>query len=46
MTALTDDERHRLTELLQKVAEQPGLTPGVHPGYRRLRDISTDEPAG
>jgi hypothetical protein len=23
-------------ELLQKVADQQGLTPGVHPGYRRM----------
>ena len=35
-TALTADERARLIELLQKVADQQGLTPGVHPGYRRL----------
>jgi DNA-binding MarR family transcriptional regulator len=35
-TALTADERAVLVELLQKIADQQGLTPGVHPGYRRL----------
>jgi DNA-binding MarR family transcriptional regulator len=34
--ALTADERDRLVELLRKVADQQGLTPGVHPGYRRM----------
>lgn len=34
--ALTDEERRVLTELLQKVADSRGLTPGVHPGYRNL----------
>jgi DNA-binding MarR family transcriptional regulator len=37
MAALTDQERRQLTHLLQKIAEQQGLTPGVHPGYRNLR---------
>jgi DNA-binding MarR family transcriptional regulator len=35
-TALSAEERVRLVELLQKIADQQGLTPGVHPGYRRL----------
>ena len=35
--SLTNAEREKLTELLQKIAEEQGLTPGVHPGYRRLR---------
>ncbi len=34
--ALDAKERERLTEILKKVAAQQGLTPGVHPGYRRL----------
>ncbi|MFC9589205.1 MarR family winged helix-turn-helix transcriptional regulator [Streptomyces sp. NPDC056944] len=34
--ALDEEDRARLTELLGRVAEQQGLTPGVHPGYRRL----------
>jgi DNA-binding MarR family transcriptional regulator len=34
--ALGEDERARLAELLRRIADQQGLTPGVHPGYRRL----------
>ncbi|MEU0518912.1 MarR family winged helix-turn-helix transcriptional regulator [Streptosporangium sp. NPDC006007] len=33
--ALDDDQRTQLTALLQAIATQQGLTPGVHPGYRR-----------
>ncbi|MCU1606162.1 MAG: putative MarR family transcriptional regulator [Modestobacter sp.] len=33
---LDADEHRLLTNLLRKVADQQGLTPGVHPGYRRL----------
>jgi DNA-binding MarR family transcriptional regulator len=29
-------ERARLSQLLQKIAAQQGLAPGVHPGYRNL----------
>jgi DNA-binding MarR family transcriptional regulator len=35
--ALSGPERERLGELLQKVADEQGLTRGVHPGYRSLR---------
>ena len=35
--ALSQAERETLTELLQKIAEEQGLTPGVHPGYRRMK---------
>jgi len=35
--ALTGVEREQLGELLQKIATEQGLSPGVHPGYRRLR---------
>lgn len=34
--ALDDGQRALLTELLGLVADQQGLTPGVHPGYRHL----------
>ena len=34
--ALTKAERAKLTELLQKVADDRGLTRAVHPGYRWL----------
>ncbi|MEU0836786.1 MarR family transcriptional regulator [Streptomyces sp. NPDC005969] len=39
--ALSPDEHQQLTGLLRRLAEQQGLTPGVHPGYRSLR---TDRP--
>ena len=32
--ALDDDERRALATLLRRVADQQGLRPGVHPGYR------------
>jgi DNA-binding MarR family transcriptional regulator len=35
--ALSADERAMLGALLVRMAEQQGLTPGVHPGYRVLR---------
>jgi DNA-binding MarR family transcriptional regulator len=34
--ALSGEERSRLVDLLRRIADQPGLLPGVHPGYRRL----------
>jgi len=33
---LSDAERSRLADLLQKIAAQQGLAAGVHPGYRNL----------
>ena len=33
--SLTVAEREQLGELLQKIATEQGLSPGVHPGYRR-----------
>jgi DNA-binding MarR family transcriptional regulator len=33
---LRDDERTTLTALLARIADDRGLTPGVHPGYRHL----------
>jgi DNA-binding MarR family transcriptional regulator len=35
---LTDTEREQLRRLLEKVAAQQQLRPGVHPGYRRLKE--------
>jgi DNA-binding MarR family transcriptional regulator len=29
-------EREQLGQSLEKIAEQQGLTPGVHPGYKRM----------
>jgi hypothetical protein len=34
--ALSETERTRLRELLEKIASQQELTPGVHPGYRKI----------
>lgn len=34
--ALNQDERIELKSLCGRIAEQQGLTPGVHPGYRLL----------
>lgn len=36
LKGLTSEERGKLTELLQRIADAQGLTPGVHPGYSRL----------
>jgi DNA-binding MarR family transcriptional regulator len=35
-SGLNDDERAQLLGLLRLVAEQQQLTPGVHPGFRRI----------
>jgi DNA-binding MarR family transcriptional regulator len=34
--ALSEKEREQLAALLGRVAEEQGLTPGVHPGFKRL----------
>jgi len=36
LTALNEDEQRQLGVLLKRIADQQGLTPGVHPGYARL----------
>ncbi|MHA6804637.1 hypothetical protein [Salinifilum ghardaiensis] len=33
---LDDEERQRLHALLSRIADDRGLNPGGHPGYRRL----------
>jgi DNA-binding MarR family transcriptional regulator len=33
--AIDDDERTELAAVLRRLADDQGLTPGVHPGYRR-----------
>ena len=33
---LSKEENETLTQLLQRVADSLGLSPGIHPGYRRL----------
>jgi DNA-binding MarR family transcriptional regulator len=34
LAATSEDERRQLGTLLQRIADQQGLTRGVHPGYR------------
>jgi DNA-binding MarR family transcriptional regulator len=34
--ALSDAERDTLTSLLERIAADQGLSPGIHPGYRSL----------
>jgi hypothetical protein len=34
--ALTRAERAQLIDLCRRIADQQGLTPGVHPGFRQL----------
>jgi DNA-binding MarR family transcriptional regulator len=34
--ALSPHEREQLTEFLQRIANEQGLTPGVHPGFSVL----------
>jgi DNA-binding MarR family transcriptional regulator len=34
--ALDEDERAQLAGLLTRIVAEQGLTPGVHPGYRKL----------
>lgn len=49
--SLDEPERAQLAVLLGRIAEQQGLTPGVHPGYRHLHETAkpditlTDKPA-
>lgn len=35
-SGLDESQQAQLRELLATVAEQQGLTPGIHPGYRRI----------
>ena len=37
LAALSDEEKRQLSTLLQRVADEQGLRPGVHPGYRKMR---------
>jgi DNA-binding MarR family transcriptional regulator len=34
LAAISEDEQRQLAALLQRIADQQGLTRGVHPGYR------------
>jgi hypothetical protein len=36
LTSLGKEEREQLADLLQRIADDQGLTPGVHPGFSRI----------
>lgn len=36
LSALSVDEQRQMASLLQRIADEQGLTHGVHPGYRRM----------
>jgi DNA-binding MarR family transcriptional regulator len=44
LAALTPAEREALGSLLGRVAEEQGLTPGVHPGFSRTGSRRRDKP--
>lgn len=44
--ALNKSEREQLQALLRKLAEAQGLTPGVHPGYKRMGGSEGPPPPG
>jgi DNA-binding MarR family transcriptional regulator len=37
-SSLSEGERETLRSLLERIAQEKGLTPGVHPGYKTLGD--------
>ena len=43
LAALTKKERERLAALGRKIVHQQGLTPDVHPGFRKLGRSSSDQ---
>jgi DNA-binding MarR family transcriptional regulator len=43
LSTLSREERHELTTLLLRIADQQGLVRGVHPGYQRLGNPKRSE---
>lgn len=41
LSGLSVEQQRQLAELLQLVANHQGLAPGIHPGYRQLREQRT-----
>jgi DNA-binding MarR family transcriptional regulator len=41
--ALHDEEREQLASLLRRIADEQALTPGVHPGFRRMGQRGRDD---
>ena len=44
LAALSEDEQRHLAELLQRVADQQGLIPRVHPGYAGAKPLQRERP--
>jgi DNA-binding MarR family transcriptional regulator len=44
--ALTESEKAQLASMLARIAAQQGLTPGVHPGFRKLGAGDRDSAPG
>jgi len=42
LSALAEQERELLGDLLRRIAQHQGLTPGVHPGYRWMKPAGTN----
>jgi DNA-binding MarR family transcriptional regulator len=42
--ALSDKERASLWSMLTRIADEQGLTPGVHPGFARTGDAQPAKP--
>lgn len=43
LASLNAEERVQLNGLLQRIADQQGLTRGIHPGYQRLGRVKASE---
>jgi DNA-binding MarR family transcriptional regulator len=41
LSALNSEERAKLAEMLQRVADEQGLARGIHPGYQRMGKAKT-----
>jgi DNA-binding MarR family transcriptional regulator len=46
LSALSQEEREQLANLLLRIADQQGLVRGVHPGYQRLASPKRSEDSG
>jgi DNA-binding MarR family transcriptional regulator len=44
LAALTESQQAQLAELLEAIAEEQGLTEGVHPGYAKMRRSASRKP--
>jgi DNA-binding MarR family transcriptional regulator len=44
LAALTEPQQQQLAQLLEAIAEEQGLTAGVHPGYAKMRKGAGRQP--